>query len=146
MSTIWLKIYDFGGNFSVGEDHVGVRGCARERGEQRAGANKRYAVALRDIGKVGVPVKDEIATEFLRAEFERSQIAFDVIFVAVREQNLEVADLHDFFVVEAVRIAIAFDRIEIFVEQQITERCYAVTQKEDVIVLLRHAQKPRRKR
>ena len=65
-----LKIYDFGGEFSVGEDYVGVRGRTRERGEQRAGADKRYAVALCDVGKVGVSVKDEIATEFLRAEFE----------------------------------------------------------------------------
>ena len=52
-----------------------------------------------------------------------------MIFVAVREQDFEVADLHDFFVVEAVRIAITFDRVKIFEQQQITERGNAVTQK-----------------
>lgn len=36
-----------------------------------------------------------------------------MIFVAVREQDFEVTDLHDFFVVEAVRIAITFDRVKI---------------------------------
>ena len=91
-------------------------------------------------------VENEAATEFRCAQIQLQKLAFDVVFVTVRDKNFHLVDFDDFLVLKSEIVAISFYSVKAFMLQKVAERTYAVAQKEHEFTFVCDFDKTIRKR